>query len=76
MGAVTSQLFLSSVPSSHSECTHAVRSVTLADLVGITGRLHSEWVASFDRNLEASVRSRDPDGAERLDCDLIEAGLN
>ena len=28
------------------------------------------------RNLEASVRSRDTDGAKRLDRDLIEAGLN
>jgi hypothetical protein len=28
----------------------AVRSATLADFVGITGRLHSEWVAGFDRN--------------------------
>jgi len=27
-------------------------------------------------NLEASVRSRDTDGAKRLDRDLIEAGLN
>jgi hypothetical protein len=27
-------------------------------------------------NLEASVRSRDADGAKRLDRDLIEAGLN
>jgi hypothetical protein len=32
----------------------AVRSATLADFVGITGRLLSEWVAGFNRNQRPS----------------------
>ena len=35
-----------------------------------------DWLITIERNLEASVRSRGTDDAERSDRDLIEAGLN
>jgi hypothetical protein len=40
------------------------------------GWLRSEQMAGFDRNLEASVRSRDTEDATRSERDFIEAGLN
>ena len=44
--------------------------------VGMPGWLQSEQVAGFDRNLEASVRSRDMNDTTRSKRDVIEAGLN
>jgi hypothetical protein len=43
---------------------------------GMVAGMASEYPAGFNRNLEASVRSRDTNGPSRTRRDVIEAGLN